>query len=152
MKKVGYAMYVHHSSFPELITALHKKNIDTSRIVKVSYEARNILPGFQIIKYNQKNGNISFIKSPDWDTANEPTVGDSICIRKDGKITHRKGGKRVYHNKWQFVSEEYKGFDIEKSKTRTKLWHSIPNIKEKKKYIGMKDYWYKLLMKHNIPI
>ena len=51
-----------------------------------------------------------------------------------------------------FVSSDYKGFDIETAKQRTKLWNSIPDIKKHKSKIGNKKYWNELLQKNNIPL
>ena len=51
-----------------------------------------------------------------------------------------------------FVSESYKGFDINKAKERTELWNSIPDIKSHKSRIGNKSYWEKLLKDNNIEI
>ena len=66
--------------------------------------------------------------------------------------TKRPKKQQVYHNKWQFVSENYKGFDVEKSKERTKQWNAIPNIKALKCKIGYKDFWYELLNENNLSI
>ena len=35
--------------------------------------------------------------------------------------TKRPKKQQVYHNKWQFVSEDYKGFDVEKSNLETEI-------------------------------
>ena len=58
----------------------------------------------------------------------------------------------MYHNKWQFVSSNYTGFDVEESKKRTKEWNSIPNIKSMKSKIGNVDFWHNLLREYNLSI
>ena len=108
---------------------------------------------YNIIKYNKTNGNISFLYSPDWDTANEPVIEYSyIYNNTTGQFKYVKGKNQIYHNKWQFVKSNYSGFNIEQAKERTKLWNSIPDIKQHKSKIGYKDYWIKLLKQNNIPV
>ena len=94
------------------------------------------------------------IQSPDWDTANEPIVGDSLTIdiiSGEEKLTRQKpNNPQIYHSKELFVASDYKGFDVIKAKERTKLWNSIPNIEKNK--IGYKKYWINLLSKNGIEI
>ena len=68
------------------------------------------------------------------------------------RVKYRRDGKRVYHNKWQFVSKDYTGFSVEEAKKRTKLWNSIPNIKKLKSKIGNKEFWYCLLEENGIDL
>lgn len=147
IKRVGYNFYVHKSNLFELYS-------------KLELEDRNILMNilnnsnyrYDIIKYDRKTKNVSLIECRTWDVLNEPIVGDSHCYRMNGTVSLIKGGSKVYHNKWQFVSSDYKGFDIEESKSRTKEWHNIKDIKLLKSKIGNKDFWYKLLLENGLEI
>ena len=151
MKKVGYAFYVHKSNLNELLNAVSEE--ERNHIVYVIDIAKLYLfLEFDIVKYDRKTSNVSLISCPTWDDVNEPIVGDSYCFNSDLSYKVIKGGTKVYHNKWQFVSEDYKGFNIEKSKERTRQWNSIPNIKELKCKVGYKDFWYQLLKENNMPI
>lgn len=151
VKRVGYSSYTHISNLSELLVTLNEEQrlLIRSAIDKYSEITRE---SYEVIKFNKKTQGVSLIESPDWNKAHEPTVGTSYCINKNGTIRKTSGGNKVYHNKWQFVSEDYKGFNIEKSKERTRLWNSIPDIKEHKTRIGNKDYWYELLEKNKIEI
>ena len=107
---------------------------------------------YEIIKYDIKKHRLSFIDSPDWFTANEPTVGNSTCWDFD-KETHsyRSGGNTVYHSKELFMADDTDLIDLEKAKERTKLWQSLVK-KEEKKLIGNKKYWHQFCKEHGIKI
>jgi hypothetical protein len=107
---------------------------------------------YEVVKYDIKAHKLSLIDSPDWFSANEPVVGDSWCynFNKDSQ-TFRSGGTTVYHSKELFVSDDYKGFDIEKAKERTKLWQSLVS-KEEKKLIGNKNYWIEFCTRNGIGL
>ena len=104
---------------------------------------------FDIVKISLKKDEVSFIQSLDWDTENEPSVGDSICVKSDNRIRKTKGSNLIYHHKWMFVKDSYEGFDVQKSKNRSELWmnnstvlalKSDKNEKFNSK-IGRRDYW-----------
>ena len=151
MKKVGYAFYVHKSNLNELFNIVSEE--ERNHIVYVIDIAKLYLfLEFDIVKYDRKTGNVSLISCPTWDDVNEPIVGDSYCFNSDLSYKVIKGGTKVYHNKWQFVSPNYMGFDVEESKKRTKEWNSIPNIKRMKSKIGNVDFWHNLLREYNLSI
>lgn len=151
MKIVMNTYYVHKSNWKELLKVLVPSEIRT--LVNVMENTEGDF-NYEVIKFDRVNHKISFIDSPDWDTANEPIVGDSHVYDIDNDtIIYRKGREKnpqIYHNKWMFVSNDYKGFDIDKAKQRTELWNSIPNIDKKR--IGNRDYWVELLAENNIEI
>lgn len=154
IKRVGYAIYAHKSNIFELLQEIENSE-DVYRVVRICADFKL---NYDIIKYDKSTHNVSLIECPTWDILNEPIVGDSYCFSNNYCFVNTtqykkiKGGTKVYHNKWQFVSEDYKGFDIEEAKERTKLWNSIPNIKSMKSKIGNVDFWYALLLKNGIEI
>lgn len=132
-KKMGDDLYFHKDYVLEYIGDYFYNKV------------KSILPkgfNFNIIKYNEKYGSISFIDSPDFDIADEPIVGDSYKITTDGKITftRRKSVPQIYHHKWLFVKDDYKGFDVEQSKERSKKWLEYSDIINMSK-IGYQNYW-----------
>ncbi len=150
-KKVGFAYYVHKSNLAELFSIV--KIEDREHIIRVMDLAKMyLLIDFDIVKFDSKTKNVSLIECPTWNTLNEPIVGDSYCFHLDYSYKVIKGGTKVYHNKWQFVSDGYNGFDVEYAKERTKLWNNIPNIKNYKSKIGNKDFWYSLLEEYNLEV
>lgn len=145
IKIVQYARYAHKSNLNQLIS-----NLNYSEAERVKKIVRTFNNPFDIIKYN--NGVVSLMRSSDWDTANEPTIDVSYTIGLDNSVKVIRNGRQVYHNKWQFVSDDYTGFDIEEAKQRTKLWNSIPNINSYKNRIGNKVFWHELLNEYDIEI
>ena len=118
IKIVGTAKYAHKSNISELADKCFVKPIEKQIFYKFIEEVVYKGIPFDIIKYDK--GAITLITSPDWDIANEPIVGD--CYRwginewfhdKWVNPTTTSNYKQIYHNKWMFVSKDYKGFDKE---------------------------------------
>ena len=130
-KQVGNTIYLHNSVEDRLPT-------------EILVSAKDKLPNdfnYTIVKYDESNGNVTFIQSPDWDTSDEPIVGDAILIRGDGteRFIPQKKSPQIYHHKWLFVNDSYSGFNTEESKNRSISWLKVPNIEFNK--IGYKTYW-----------
>lgn len=155
IKSVVTAHYVHKSNIQELVDKKIPSDKKADFLYFMEIVKDNNIP-YDIIKYDK--GNVTLITSPDWDEANEPIVG--ICRRwKDGEWFTEDGlcnpketsnFRQIYHNKWQFVADDYSGFDIGKAKERTKLWNSIPNLDKKR--IGNKNYWVQLLQENGMKV
>ena len=104
---------------------------------------------YDIVKISLKTNEVSFIRSTDWDTNDEPSVGDSICVKSDNTIKKTKGSNLIYHHKWMFVEDSYNGFDVEASKKRSEVWMNHPIVlklkadKDEKfnSKIGRREYW-----------
>jgi hypothetical protein len=127
---------------------LHKKYENQLPQKELAF-AKSKLPenyDYTAVKYDKESGAFSFIQSPDFDTADEPTVGMSIKVTPEGKITTTPQAKDplIWHHKWQWVGDDYEGFDIEASKLRSKEWQGVVNKdKEILSRIGRKSYWDK---------
>src|SRR5262249_11482684 len=93
-KEIGGAVYVHRR-YQDLLGPA------------VEAAAARLPPGFAytVVKVHQGTGAVSFIHSPDFDTAPEPTVGDLCTVAPDGKVRHRRqlADPYLYHHKWLFV-------------------------------------------------
>ena len=103
---------------------------------------------YTIIKYNKEKSVFSFIKSPDFNTSHEPIVGDAILVNIDGslKFTAQKKDPQIYHHKWLFVKDGYKGFEIKESLERTIIWKSKMGVnKDLSSKIGTQSVWHKWL-------
>ncbi len=118
--------------------------------------ARSIIPDdfqYTIIKFNLKTRAFTFIESPDFDTAHEPTVGDMIVMTPDNSwasgyrskfITHNNHDPLIYHHKWLFVHDDYTGFNVEVSKARSVLWTSLHDVDKSR--IGRRSYWRQFVL------
>ena len=150
MRKLGKTIYIHRSDIDslsedhfELVWSRWRKLVE-SKYVKS-------LADFNIIKI--KKDKVSFIKSEDFDFADEPTVGDSYVVNSDGSVKYlkKKDNPPIYRNKWAFVPEDYCGFDVEQSKKRSKeLSEKLANINIDKRTISHKKQWLELLEKYDL--
>lgn len=150
MKKVVNCYYVHKSNINELYNS-----VPTNLLAAVMgiFQEGSILYDidFDIVKVDVNRRTVSLIQCPTFDILEEPIVGSSYCYNIDTatwKII--SGGNKVYHHKWQFVSEDYKGFDISSSKKRSEVLKSIPEFNENKSRIGNLVYWDAFLKKYNL--
>lgn len=132
-KEIGGCIYVHRT----YEHVLPKSNLEAAKAALPSEFS------YQVVKYNLRSRNFSFVNSPDFDTALEPTVGQSILVRADGTSRRRAplSDPEIYHHKWLFVTDDYTGFDVEASKQRSRSWINLPGIDRRR--IGRKSYWEK---------
>jgi len=153
-KEIGGSTYVHvnyvknHSRIPidQLDSAteiLRQKHPDHKyNIVRYGYTGKD-------------KGSFSFINSPDFDTSPEPISGDAIRVNTNGetKVTKQKIDPQIYHHKHEWVGDDYTGFDVNASKTRSKKYNEIidklketnPNIRSR---MGTRSVWDKEVLPH----
>jgi len=133
-KKVGSCIYIHR---------LYEDEVVPESILEQAKEsAGEVIDGYIAVRYDMRTNAVCFQFSPDFDTADEPIVGDCVLVKKDGsvKITKQKNNPQIWHHKWMWVKEDYPGFDYEASKKRSWLWQPHVSNEERNK-IGYKDYW-----------
>ncbi|QDP54567.1 MAG: hypothetical protein Tp118DCM00d2C30442581_5 [Prokaryotic dsDNA virus sp.] len=132
-KKVGNDLYLHKSylnQYPEY-----------QDLVK---EAKNKIPKnfkYNTLKINTKTGEVRFDQSPDFDTASEPRVGKYITVGKRGKVTEGESNA-VWHHKWLWVQDNYKGFNVYESQSWSRTW--LSKLQEVAKG-GSKNAWQEQL-------
>ena len=135
--------------------------VDSSRLadimVAISEVERMDDFKYEVIKYDKQKHQVSFIDSPDWDTANEPEVGNTWTLKMHQDwtwklIKARKKNKQIYHAKYLFVADDYKGFDVEQARQRAIQWQKLPGIKEVKNKIGNKDFWVRFLEENGMEV
>lgn len=144
-KKVGNNLYVHKSAVDYL--TIDEISFIQSMLVYVPPDFN-----YHIIKFNLKEQKLTVIQSLDFDTASEPNVGDSILVYDNKQIKFRKSNNlQIYHHKWMFVNSNYTGFDITKSKNRSKYWKNIiknleNTVRNVKCKIGYREYFNKFII------
>lgn len=126
--------------------------------VYIHKSSEQILPGIEIVKkylpekyeyavvkFHWINNTFSFIQSLDFDSAYEPTVGDSLIVYADGKTKLTKAPKDswIYHHKWLMVSDTYSGFNVSQAKSRSLAWMKFNPDRSK---IGKKSSWLKNIL------
>lgn len=96
---------------------------------------------YTVIKFDRNIQAFSFIHSPDFDTADDPEIGDSITVKRDGQTYFRSRCQRqqLWHHKWLMVTDMYTGFDVEASKRHSLRWLSLPGLDNK--HLSFRDDW-----------
>lgn len=79
---------------------------------------------YNCVMYDTKTGNVRFDEAPDFDTAREPIVGDTLTVKPDG-TTKRGHSNYIWHHKWIWVKNDYQGFDVNESKAWSQKWLGI---------------------------
>jgi hypothetical protein len=134
-KTVGSKVYI-HKSYAHLV-------VGKAEILNAEMIAGITSKDYTCIRYDKKNNDIAFQKSPDFNTADEPTVGKTITVKADGDVRislPKKNNPQIWHHKWMWVGDNFSGFDVEASKARSELWE--PHVsKEEKRKIGYRDFW-----------
>ena len=135
-------IYLHKSYAPKVVPQ------------ELLQEATDVLsksfPNFKYncIRYSPKTNSISFQEAPDFDTAREPRVGDYITITP-GSPAKKGHSDYIWHHKWLWVDNSYKGFDVAKSWNWSKQW--LNTLKETSDGNG-KARWDAQLKKYGLPI
>lgn len=118
-KDMGGILYLHRDYEPLL------PNQPALAHAKRTLDAQH--PGFQynVVKA-EKSGRHTFFNSPDFDTEHEPTGGQYV-VTEGGRSAPGATGQ-LWHHKWMFVGDDYKGFNVDDSFDRSRRWLQIPGI------------------------
>ena len=136
-KRMGSAVYVHRDYEDRVVP----ENVLEKAKAVLSREHPDMADEYNAVKYDRKKKTVTFQHSPDFDTADEPTVGDSIRVKGSStKVTRQRGDPQIWHHKWMWVDDDYRGFDVGASKARSETWR--PHIKPgESSRIGRRGYW-----------
>lgn len=133
-KYIGGTIYVHRQ-YEDIIPDIAK----TKERFKDSIGSFK----YNVISYDASKNKISFIEAKDFDSADEPTIGNYITLNTEtGKVKHGTSDT-IYHHKWLFVKDDYKGFKVQQSYERSEKWLKLPDINFGK--IGHKKFWNELI-------
>lgn len=115
-KEIGGQIYFHKNYVDDICPNLYELAKD---ILEEEY------PDF---KYNclmydkKKPDTLRFDEAPDFDSAREPMPGVILSVdTSTGKIIKRYS-PQIWHHKWLWVKDDYKGFDVEESYEWSKKW------------------------------
>lgn len=130
-KDIGGGIYVHRKYAGAVVPAdLLKKAVEC-------------LPkGFKYnaVVYNTIEYTIRFDEALNFDSAREPWPGNFIKIFPGGGMS--KGfSPSIWHHKWMWVRDDYKGFDVQRSYDWSEKWLS----KLKNPASGSMNVWIKQL-------
>lgn len=114
---------------------------------------------YNVVKHNKKEGSFTFFHSPDFDESDYPISGEAHKVSPEGKVTITKQKKdpQIWHGKHYWVGDDYKGFDVEKSKEdEEKYKATIAKLAAKNNVptryyssrIGTKSFWEREVLPH----
>jgi len=136
-KEIGGSVYLHrqYEHLLGLVVLQAKKSIPSGFV-------------YTVVKYNRRTGGVSFIASPDFDYRQEPEVAEIWIVRADQNARYwpARADPYIYHHKWLMVGDDYAGFDVERSKARSRAWLSVASIDKSR--IGRASYW----QSHVVPL
>lgn len=139
-KRVGGNLWLHKSYASEFIPQDLLKSAESK------------LPNwfcYDVVRVSRDQSEICFIFSPDFDSSNEPMVSDSFLFRVDEVEgltlkSHTKPQKDplIYHHKWMFVRDDYRGFSVSDSKERSLNWKALLGVnRSSSSKIGRLSFW-----------
>ena len=79
---------------------------------------------YNCLKYNPKTGVVAFQEAPDFDSAREPIVGDYVSVNTNTGVVKTGHSNYIWHHKWNWVKNDYSGFDVRESWEWSKEWLS----------------------------
>ena len=147
-KWIGGSLYVHrsHVSYFKNLKSDGRRGPGWDVLYgKAAWILKSVLPFFEfdVVKLNVKERAFTFVRSPDFDSADEPVSGDSCRVDPDGEglVSERAAltDPWIYHHKWLMVSDGYRGFDVPASKARSLAWMSLEGVDKSR--IGRRSYW-----------
>lgn len=116
-KEIGGKIYFHKNYFDRVIDA----DMFLKAVSELPYGFK-----FNCLMIDRKKPYvIRFDEAPDFDTEKEPHPGDFIEVDLYNRKIRRGHSDFIWHHKWMWVDDDYKGFDVEKSYQWSKKWTQI---------------------------
>ena len=130
-KRMGFWVYVHRNYVNKLPMQLQ---------IRVN-RASEHNGGFEYntLKIATHSNIVVFMHSPDFDTATEPVAGNWCRVNPDGPAVRLGRTTNIWHHKWLWVMDDYKGFDVEASFQRSQIWLALDDVEMAR--IGNPKYW-----------
>jgi hypothetical protein len=136
-KVIGGCVYMHRSYVKDTLPDVYK-------LVEKQSDVYNI------VKVNERTGVITVLCAPDFDAQLEPVIRSWKVINGTKPRKQVSGDNPpVYHHKWLFVKDDYKGFDVGYSKKRSEDWMRYKDHMDMA-LIGRYNYWKKILETFNL--
>ncbi|AAQ64439.1 hypothetical protein KVP40.0371 [Vibrio phage KVP40] len=139
-KDIGGSLYVHVDYVPDEF----KQMVADAR-TQVSIANPQFTPN--IVRIDYKKGGVAFYDSVEFDTVQEPAAGMMITY-KDGAVSKPRQVNQIWHHKWLWVGDDYRGFDTSQSYDRSAQWLDHDDIPFAK--IGNKKTWREWLSSVNL--
>lgn len=115
-KEIGGQIYFHKNYVGRICPELYDIAV---KMLKQGY------PDFEFncLMYDKKKPNVlRFDSALDFDTAREPSPGQMISVDTSTRTLTKLSSKQIWHHKWLWVMDDYKGFDVQASYEWSKTW------------------------------
>ena len=131
-KKQGNTISVHKS---------FESNIPQSEAI-IQAREQSGESDYDVVKVNERTGDVTFIKTDDFDGRTEPKIVSETTVSGDGKIKVSRPQNKVMVDKASYVPEDYAGFDVTEAKAREKEWRNSKKYETyDPKLIDNEDYF-----------
>ena len=137
-KHIGGCIYVHRLYMEEVIP---KDILGKAIECIISNQLIIDLPCNTVV-YNLKDKSVRFDSALNFNTEREPCVGKFIKVFADGRLK-RGFSNSIWHHKWLWVKDDYKGFDVYEAY----IWSGIWLSKLKEPASGSIKIWQEQLKK-----
>lgn len=150
-KRIGNDLYIYSKCLPYGYYEKYRKGLFE---IGKKYGSEEIGKN-HVIRFNTKNeDDISIMEVINFDTDREPIIGNSYKINLSSgeiKFTKEKNNPYIYHHKWMFVSDNYRGFDLFASKLWSIKWKkALPQGKKITSSIGYLRQWKEILNQYGL--
>lgn len=141
-KDIGQSLYVHKDYIPKVFDDM----VDDAIIL-----LNDVYPDFifNLVRIDYKKDSIGFYDCKEFDKVNEPDAGTLVVV-SNGEVKPPKFVKQIFHHKWLWVSNDYRGFNVGESIERSKMWLKYDDIPFNK--IGRLQAWEKYLKTKGIEL
>ena len=92
---------------------------------------------YNTIMWDKEKDSIRFDEALNFDTGREPWAGKFVIVPLSGELIYG-ATQYIWHHKWLWVKDGYKGFNVKKSYEWSKEWLS----KIDKPASGVSSIWY----------
>jgi hypothetical protein len=130
-KRMGFWVYVHRDYVSKLPLEL-KVRVRLARELAENFE-------YNCLKISTDSGVVVFMHSPDFDTSQEPVAGKWCRVDMDDLTVKHGSTSNIWHHKWLWVMDDYRGFDVEVSYQRSQDWLALEGVDMFR--IGNPKYW-----------
>ena len=126
--QIGSKIYVHSKYAKDVIRELDKADGGTlwaKQYTEVKKLAKTAKFGeHNTLVFDKKLKTVRLNNSPNFDKVSEPTVGKYFTLNREGKI-NQGSSNAIWHHKWSFVKDDYKGFNVNTSVLESVAWQRL---------------------------
>lgn len=122
-KHIGGEIYVHKNYANRISQDMYEKGASILENNPQFKDFQFNLVVFPDKLENSKELYVKFVNCTTFDSDREPLRGEGYKVNlSDGSIKRMNGDNTIYHHKWQWVDDDYDGFNVDDSYNWSKEW------------------------------